>query len=347
MEGRLALGLVALVAAAGCLGGTALEPEEAPVPPPLAFLADEEGIRPAPTMPGVTFSAVEGGVSATFDFMAMAEPDLATLWLYQASANQSIHAESDMSVLVDARGVPGAEAGGQQDFCLFNMAEVYPPGDAYLGRALGDEAPLPEQDPLADDRRYHWSLGSGKPGILVVSIGIGQSSSIDAPLGAGQWFLVAFAESGIDYTDLNDGENSWGMTFESDGPGRFIRIPSTPFLCGVGFARSGGVGDELAYSGGRMDAQGRYGTTAAFGATALPLQLTTNEATMLYRGEEIPLGDASHEWRTSYAPEASSIQVAQWVGDPRWLLAGLSIPVPAPGCPPGCPFADPIARERG
>lgn len=300
------------------------------------YLADEDGLRPAPNLPGVVLESMPTETRYKIDFMSLVEPDSVVLFLLQALQDQTVHVDVNQSFEFQ-RESPASVSESQRtgDFCVFGMNEAYVPGDAYLQRALGASAAMEE---TGYDRRFIWELMHGDRRLFLGSVGTIGGSGLAALMEAGDWLLLAAGQSGLEPLDFNDGQNTWTMEVAADAESRLIKIPAARFLCGLGLARFGGSGAPLVHAGGALSAEDRYGSTAVFASDALlPLNLLRNEATMRFQNDEVPLHDLSKEWRFAYQPAPAAIEVASWVGEPEWLLAGLSIPVPAPGCPWACP----------
>lgn len=332
---RSALATAILLLAAGCLG-----PGDGPEPLRDAtagvYQADERGLTP--------LSREEFGVSsvdpfvATVDLIPFLAQDTAILLLYQALDAQVLELDVDQSVEIEPDRA-GTDEGEGSSFCLFGMLEANVPGDAYIERAAGREAPMEE---TGYDRDFVWTSMGGSDGGLPVSLfgsfGFGGGRSMTAVMERGDWVLAATAQSGVDATDLNNGENRMQTNFTADGAGRLVVLPTVPFFCGSGFARFGGTTAGGVAIGGHLATSGPFGTTAAFSPDSLlPEDLADNRATLTFLDESMPLTDLTSEWRFAYQAGDAELEVGQWTGSPTWLLAGFSIPVPAPGCPDHCP----------
>jgi hypothetical protein len=338
MTARLGVVVLGLLLA-GCLGQ---QPDDADAASPSGlFVADEDGLRATGPLPGF---AIESPVlfKATVDLMGYIEPDSAIILLYQALEPQTVDLGIEQSVLVEVGPDLGlAESSRDGDFCVFSMLEVLVPGDAYLARATGQEGHMEE---IGYDRQFYWQKMAGSKSLVFGDVGSSGSPSLSAELSAGEWALFVGAQSGISATEFNDGENELDLTVDSDGAGRLVllRTPTT-FLCGIGFGRFGGTSAGSVYSGGALATEGRYGTTATFSADSLAVNLVENRATLTFLEDTIPVTDLSSEWRFAYEAGPAALEIDHWEGEPTWLLAGLSIPVPGPGCPDHCP---PAGRAR-
>lgn len=299
------------------------------------FTADGEGLRPAPTTPSI--GRTEKGPRTVYDFdlISLVQPDQAFLALVQALGPVDGELDADKDITIQGQRVGLGEDGSGADFCLFEMGEVDVPGEGYIERAKGRDIVIP--DPEYGERQFVWSRMGGSSSVLVSSYGVGGGFSLRFSLEPAQWLLLGAAQSGVSPTEFNDGENQWAARLEVNGPIRVILLPAPMFLCGVGLARFGGTHTPMSHSGGALAVEGVYGTTADFSANELPVDVLANEATLRFLDQEIPLSSLSHEWHFSYQPGVAALDVSQWTGQPSWMLAGLSIPVPAPGCPDACP----------
>lgn len=327
-----AVSILALVVLAGCAGEPAATStdgaEETPTTgPPGIFIAHDGGIDPADDLPGLVAEPDKGHYA--IDMMQFIQRDLAFVMLIQALADLNMRSEQDSTISVPGIPQPG-EGRDSKDFCIFGMQEILVPGEAYLERAQGRTAAIP--DPEQGSRSYGWVLWTAPE--LPITFGFGTGTSLGATLDAGDWMLLAGAQSGIAEADFHVDTNKWAVDIQVDGPVRVIMMPATTFMCGNGFTRSpAAAGSAPFHIGGSLAVQDRYGSTAMFAANTLeqlePAYVTaSNEATLAFRNETIQLDALSNVWRASYDPAQASITNTRWLGAPGWLLTGLSIPHP-------------------
>ena len=333
MKAPLALAMVA-IALAGCLS----EPTSTATAAMAGlFEVDGDGLRPT-ALPGVQLNSTDP-FDASIDSMAFAEEDSITLFLYQALEDQTLLIRSERDAEVRIGPDPGVDENRDgNDFCLFSMFELNAPGDDYIARAQGQPRQMVE---TAYDREFHWSRQSFGGSSLIPSTvgGSGSSADYDGPVAAGEWVLVVSGQSGVDMARYNDGENFDRLHVQADGPGRLVLLPHASFFCGNGFSRFGGTTTPVATIGGALATSGPYGTTAAFSASEqlMPTAVVENRGELGFLDEAIPVGALSSEWRFAYEQGDASLSIEQWTGGALWLLAGMSLPVPAPGCPDHCP----------
>lgn len=329
---------IALVVVAAALAGCGSEPP-GPKPATIAglFEADGDGLRSAALL-GVQLNSTDP-FNAAIDYMALAEEDSITLFLYQALEDQhlSLRGERDAEVPIGPDPAAGENRDGN-DFCMFSMFELHVPGDDYIARAEGQPRPMVE---TGYDREFRWSRQNfGGSSLIPATVGgSGNSAHYDGPVAAGEWVMILSGQSGVSMARYNDGENFDRVHLLADGAGRLVRIPNASFFCGNGFSRFGGTTTPFATVGGALATSGPYGTTSAFFAAEQPFPraLLENRGELGFLDESIPVGALSSEWRFAYQEGSASLEIEQWSGSALWLLAGMSLPVPAPGCPNHCP----------
>lgn len=323
--------LVVIPLLGGCLGGnestTRMDGRLAGV-----FVVDGETLRREDSAPWVRREAgTDGWNTTTIDWMALQETDRLSLILVQALDDVDVDLDSDRSVTYSPNPV-GGEGNTASDFCIFELMDTSPPGEAFLARAAGKTNVIPDES--FTDRNTTW-IRFGGSGIPLTDFGLSGGSSLAGKLDALDWVGFGAATSGIPPSQLQQDDQEWTLTVRANGPTRVLVLPAAIFLCGAGFSRFGGtdVPPGLAYRGGQLDVLDRFGLTVAFESDArlvngVPVSLTGSSGALQFGEERVPLADNSNVWRTTFQPLLGSIAIDQWIGNPFWWLVGYSIPHP-------------------
>lgn len=297
------------------------------------FLIDGDQVARVNDAPWLNVQESPGGTTYTFDWLDLVGAESLVPILVQALADVTIDGENDMDFQYrpDAAGNEGEASA---DFCLLDLGESNAPGDLLLERARGNGVRIP--DISFSQRNASWAVWSaGASPVPIVSYGIGGGiGQFKADLEPGEWGLLMAGMSGIPSTDFRVESNRWEGSFEVDGPARFIVLPPALFRCGAGFTRfEGSTGTSPFAAGGQLEVHDRYGLTVTFRSNdelveGSDIALGRNEGQLRFGEETVTLRDFSNVWRTTYQPLPGSITIDQWVGSPRWMLAGYSIPHP-------------------
>lgn len=309
----------------GCLGG-----DDGPSRPPAStagvFVVDGDQLVPAGDASGITVAQGQDVTVYTIDWIGRVDSDTMGLLLVQALADGvRLDAENDMAVRHRPEAAP-SEGDAAADFCLLDLAEHHPPGDDVLRRALGETQRIPDRS--FAQRNASWLVyTAGDSPLPVVEYGFGGGiGSFAGDFAQGEWGLLAAGRSGIPDASWRQPGNAWTATIEASGPVRIILLPPAALFCGAGFARFGGTSAGPAHTGGDIEVTDRYGLTATFRDRGVPV--TQNAATLSFGDEQVPLRAASNVWRSTYFPLRGAIGVEQWLGAPRWMVAGYPVPHP-------------------